>query len=120
MYIKKQDLIDLRTHLLNVTSDGFTPQWKAVGLCNSIADDLHRQQKEIMRLAVMGWEYHSGDKTYPITLPDTSPREAYIYCSNMWIGEYGRRRIGLASRMLAIVESHLDKRGWLQPLVDKE
>lgn len=62
-----------------------------------------------MREAVLDWEYFSGIHMFPISFPNVigiaRTAEAFSIASKknqLWVGEYGRRRKELLSRMIDI------------------
>lgn len=78
----------------------------ATGRSVPVVAETHR----IMCAACEGWGHYSGDESYPISHPVFGPETGFT-CAvdehDMYEGEYGRRRLELAQRMLDVIEKEL-------------
>lgn len=94
------------------------------GICNVISESTKRYIIEsdinnydldyivgIMRDACIGWEHYSGNDIYPIDHPIDTSDDGYINERrnlSLYTGEYGRRRLELAQRMIGIIKKRLE------------
>lgn len=62
----------------------------------------------VMNEASYSWKYFSGLNLYPVSHSRESPILAFEYSTNLWTGEYGRRRYELVDRMIDVCIKHID------------
>lgn len=75
------------------------------GICEAMGELVHRSD---IAKACEGWEYYTGDDTYPVAHPayrDYS--NGYHMECNVWTGEYGRRRRELAGRLVPVMQAKM-------------
>jgi hypothetical protein len=104
-----QELIDY----LRGCPEGFK---RSYGLCFNIVKfneaNLHKRAVESMHRVVCNWEHYSGNRVYPIAGEKQytgSAMDAFNNASDMYTGEYGRRRIELANLIADELEKQLCK-----------
>ena len=84
---------------------------KLEGICINLGHKVAwKSIQSIIEKSCSGWIHSSSDKLYPISHnTSANPSEAYKYCTDMWIDEYGRRRLELCQRMIDVIDIELEK-----------
>lgn len=94
----KDDIPSLRKAInkLHDWADGDTPEHIDKGICWALDGTIELPNSLVInfciKYAVDDYKYYSGSPIVPVSHPTRKASAAYSHTSNMWFGEYGRRR----------------------------
>ncbi len=82
-----------------------------LGICHAVKNYMFYSREEVVQAlledAFSKWPGFSGRKDYPVTHPSMNPIAAYATEENLWVGEYGARRIDLLNFLIETLEGEL-------------